>query len=223
MTDMTAVIVPKSDQVNADDLISGPRTIRIAGVKVSPGSEQPVSIAIEGDSKVYRPCKSMARVMVAAWGADSSAYVGRSMTLYRDPKVKWGGMEVGGIRIAAMSDIEGPMTMALTETRAQRRPFTVRPLAASAPATARKGPSPDEWAGAYQERVAACATLDELLALQQERAKGLSTLAEKRPDLHRACIEAGTKRAAELRGPDDEDDAEPIGEDQDDIFADAAD
>lgn len=131
MNDMSRVIVPKSDQINADDLISGPITIRIAEVHISPGTEQPVSIRFDNDDgKPWRPCKSMSRVLVAAWGPDAKAYVGRSVTLYRDPKVKWGGMEVGGIRISHMSDIEREMVMALTATKGKRSPYTVKPLAA---------------------------------------------------------------------------------------------
>lgn len=131
MSDMSAVIVPKSDQINADDLIGGDLTIRITGVSVSPGQDQPVSMKFEGSTKVFRPCKSMARVMVAAWGPDSSTYVGRSLQLYRDPSVKWGGMDVGGIRIRAMSNMpnDRPMTMALTEKKGSRKPYTVNPLA----------------------------------------------------------------------------------------------
>lgn len=130
MSDMSAVIVPKSDQMNADDLIAGPMTIKITGVTIRGGQEQPISISYEGDNgKPYKACKSMCRVMVTAWGADSSKYVGRSLTLYCDPKVKWGGMEVGGIRISHMSDISSPLTMALTATRGSRKPFHVEPLA----------------------------------------------------------------------------------------------
>lgn len=129
MNDMKQVIVPKSDQLNADDLLSGPITIKITAVNVKGGQEQPVSISYEGDNgKPYKPCKSMCRVLVSAWGADSSLYVGRSLTLYCDPRVKWGGMEVGGIRISHMTNIADTMTMALTVTRANKKPFIVQPL-----------------------------------------------------------------------------------------------
>ena len=129
MDDMRQTIIPKSDQLNADDLIGREMTIKITGVDIRGGQEQPVSIHFEGDNgKPYKACKSMCRVMVSAWGPDSKQYVGRSMTLYRDPKVKWGGMEVGGIRISHMSHISDDMTMALTVTRANRKPFTVRPI-----------------------------------------------------------------------------------------------
>jgi hypothetical protein len=129
MNDMTKVIVPKSDQLNADDLLSGPITIKITAVTIKGGNEQPISINFEGDNgKPYKPCKSMCRVMVLSWGADSSKYVGRSMTLYNDPKVKWAGLEVGGLRISHMSDISETMTMALTVTRGNKKPYIVKPL-----------------------------------------------------------------------------------------------
>lgn len=128
--DISTTIAPKSDQLNADDLIAGPRTIvitRVFGNQDAP--EQPVSVAFEGDGgKPYKPCKSMRRVMVHAWGPDASAYVGRSMTLYRDPDVRFGGMAVGGIRISHMSGIQKDMTVSLTESKAKRKPYTVRAM-----------------------------------------------------------------------------------------------
>lgn len=131
MTDLSKTITPKSDQMNADDLIAGPKTIKITKVSADTSSaEQPILVHYEGDGgKPFKPCKSMRRVMVAIWGADGSQYAGRSMTLYRDPSVKWGGMEVGGIRVSHMSNMSGPMTMALTATKQARKPYTVKPLA----------------------------------------------------------------------------------------------
>lgn len=126
--DMSAVIIPKSDQLNAEDFIAGPRTYRIASVDVRAGQDQPVDIRLDGEKRVFRPCKSMSRVLVNAWGPDAKKYEGRSVTLYRDPSVKWGGQQVGGIRISHMSHIERQMTMALTETKGKRAPFVVKPL-----------------------------------------------------------------------------------------------
>jgi len=129
MNSMAEVIEPKSDQLNADDLIAGPRTITVTKVEIRPGTEQPVSVFFEGDhGKPYKSGKSMNRVMVQAWGPDASKYVGRSMTLYRDPTVRFGKDEVGGIRISHMSHIDGPLRMALTATRGQRKAYTVQPL-----------------------------------------------------------------------------------------------
>jgi hypothetical protein len=131
VTDITKTCEPKSDQLNADDLIGGRTiTIKITAVSLLAG-DQPVSLNYEGDQgKPYKPCKSMRRVLVNAWGSDGNKYVGRSLTLYRDDKVTFGGVAVGGIRISHMSDIPETMTVALTATRAIRKPFTVKPLAA---------------------------------------------------------------------------------------------
>ncbi len=129
MNDMSSVIIPKSDQMNADDLIAGPRTITITDVTIRPGTEQPVSVHFDGDGgKPWKPCKSMCRVLVSAWGPDAKAYVGRSLTLYRDASVKWGGMEVGGIRVSHMTNIDRDMVLALTATKGSRKPHTVKVL-----------------------------------------------------------------------------------------------
>lgn len=161
MASIIDTIAAKSDQLNADDLIGGPITVRVAEVRFT-GSEQPVAIHYEGDGgKPFMACKSMRRVLVNVWGPDANAYVGRSMTLYRDPSVKWGGVPVGGIRISHMSHIDRDVTMALTETRANRKPFTVKPLkdgaatASGSPRTAeaRSDAPNDQAAPTLAERV----------------------------------------------------------------------
>ncbi|MGH1574319.1 hypothetical protein ACRAWG_31315 [Methylobacterium sp. P31] len=130
MTDLSQTITPKSDQLNADDLIGGPRTIKVTRVSAMREPDQPIAVYFEGDGgKPYKPCKSMRRVLVRVWGTDGSAYTGRRMTLYRDDAVQFGGAAVGGIRISHVSHIAQPVTMPLTVTRASRRPFTVKPLA----------------------------------------------------------------------------------------------
>jgi hypothetical protein len=57
-------IVPKSDQLNADDLITGPITVTVEAVKRSPSPEQPIDIYITGH-RPFRPCKSMRRVLIS--------------------------------------------------------------------------------------------------------------------------------------------------------------
>jgi hypothetical protein len=170
MNDMRAVIVPKSDQMNADDLIGGPRTITIREVTIRPGTEQPVSMFFDGDNgKPFKPCKSMARVMVHCWGADANAYVGRSMTLYRDPAVKWGGMAVGGIRISHMSDIKAAQTMALTETKGKRTPFVVKPLVVEAPKQqTQRAPTLNKWIEGLRADLDASDTVEAVESIANE-------------------------------------------------------
>lgn len=65
MTDLSQTIAPKSDQLNADDLIGGPRTIKVTRVSAMKEPDQPIAIYFEGDNgKPYKPGKSMRRVLV---------------------------------------------------------------------------------------------------------------------------------------------------------------
>lgn len=121
-------IVPKSDQANADDLIASPLTVKILAVKQG-DKDSPVWIITSGfDGRPWKPCKSMRRVLIAAWGEYGSQWVGKSVTLFCDPEVMYGGVKVGGIRISHMSDIKADMVLSLTATRGKRKPYTVRVL-----------------------------------------------------------------------------------------------
>jgi hypothetical protein len=135
MVDLSRTVEPKSDQMNADDLIAGPRTITVTHVTASETPEQPVSVHFEGcNGKPWKPCKSMRRVLIAAWGADAALFAGRSLTLYNDPEVTFGGMKTGGIRISHMTGLDKVLKIALTATKAKRAMFTVQPLQITPPA-----------------------------------------------------------------------------------------
>jgi len=191
--DMNATIAPKSDQINSDDLMGGPRTITVTRVTGNEGNaEQPVNVFFEGDgNKPFRPCKSMRRVMVKIWGADTSKYTGQSMTIYRDPKVKWGGMEVGGIRISHMTGLDRAETLALTEARAKRTPYTVNPLKVDNPAP--KSNDAAEWSAKFVAGVARAPDLEKLDGFAAKVAERIAGL----PDDLRAQCEAAidAKRA----------------------------
>lgn len=127
---ITDTIEPKVDQLTADHLIGRTLTIRITGVHLS-SSEQPCELRYEGDNGLpYRPGKSMRRVLVHAWGGDVKEYAGRSLRLYRDDDVQFGGLKVGGIRISHMSHIAGPLTLALTAKKGSKKAFKVLPMPA---------------------------------------------------------------------------------------------
>ena len=127
-------ITPKSDQANADDLIASPVTVEILAVKQG-DKESPVWIVTSGfDGRPWKPCKSMRRVLIAAWGEYGSQWIGKRVTLFCDPEVMYGGVKVGGIRISHMSHIQADLALSLTATRGKRKPFTVRKMVESAPA-----------------------------------------------------------------------------------------
>lgn len=120
-------ITPKSDQLNADDLLTSPMTVTIKSV--SRGSpDQPIICELVEFDRPYKPCKSMRRVMIATWGDKGSDWVGQRVTLYNDPSVKFGGVEVGGIRISHISGIEQPTKFNLTTTRGKRGAYHVEPI-----------------------------------------------------------------------------------------------
>jgi hypothetical protein len=128
INDLSYAIKPKSDQLNADDLIAGAIQITVTGVRAITG-DQPLAISFQGDNnKPYKPCLSMRRVLIMAWGKDGNSWIGKSMVLFLDPNVRWAGQAVGGIRISHLSHIQQPMTLSLTATRGKRTPYQVQVL-----------------------------------------------------------------------------------------------
>ncbi|WP_435298503.1 hypothetical protein [Timonella sp. A28] len=132
--DLTQTIVPRSDQLNADDFVGGPRTFTVE--RVTAGSaEQPVNVhLVELPGRPYKPSKTMRRVLVAAWGKEGDVYAGRQLTLYRDPSVRFGADEVGGIKISHLSHIDKPLKLALTSTRGKKALNVIEPLVSASPA-----------------------------------------------------------------------------------------
>lgn len=132
--DIRGSVAPKSDQLNADDLIGTTKTITVTAVKAG-SRDQPVVVHYEGENgRPYKPCKSMRRVMITAWGDNGSGWIGQAMTLYCDPEVMFGGVKVGGIRISHVSGIKNSIDMSLTATRGKRKPYRVDPLVVAEPA-----------------------------------------------------------------------------------------
>lgn len=133
MSDMLNTIIPKADQCNYDDFIGRDfLIIKITKVLIT-NTDQPVSIFYENDNgKPYKPSKGMRRIIIECWGDKKELYIGRSLKLFGNPKVKWAGKEAGGIQIAELSDISAPKTINLTVAKGKREPFTVNPLKISA-------------------------------------------------------------------------------------------
>lgn len=158
--DISETVQANSLQVNADDL-AAPMTVTITSVEKGT-AEQPVFIHLaEFPGRTFRPAKTVRRLLVAAWGAEASEYIGRRITIFNDRTVKWAGQEIGGVRISHMSHIEAPLHIHLSVSRGKRAPFTVEPL-------------PDAPKAATGERVAnavkaihATTTTDELAAIQR--------------------------------------------------------
>lgn len=123
VTDLRDTIAPKSDQLNADELLSGPVTVFITSVTRG-NNEQPVVIHFKGDDgRPYKPCKTMRKLLVAAWGEDGRKWEGRWLKLFQDGEVIFGGVKVGGIRISHASDIPTSISPMLTSGRGKKTCF----------------------------------------------------------------------------------------------------
>lgn len=147
--DMTDSIIAKSDQQNYDEYLAGSKVVTIAGVRKG-SAEQPVDIdLVEFPGKTYRPSKSMRRVLVFAWGADTSVYPGRRIEIYGDPDVKFAGQKVGGLKIKRLSNIDKAFVINLTETRGKKEPHRVEPLPDEPPPTP-KQPTPADITKAFK-------------------------------------------------------------------------
>ena len=144
--DLTESIAPKSDQLDAVDLVGGPRTFTITDVSKH-NAEQPFNFHLAEFPRVWRPGKSMRRVIVQAWGSKAANYIGKRLTLYCDPSVQFGGEAVGGTRIGHMSDIDKPLRVPLLVKRGKGAIFTVQPLPDLPP---QQPTEPEPWRAQWQ-------------------------------------------------------------------------
>ena len=128
VSNLRDTIIPKSDQLNAEQLIGGSMTITVTDVKRGEG-DQPVSICYEDDKgRPFKPCKTMRKILIFAWGDDGRQWSGKSMTLFCDPDVKFGGVKVGGIRISHLSHIDRALGISLNTTKGKKGEFVIKKI-----------------------------------------------------------------------------------------------
>lgn len=132
--DLRSTIVPKGDQLNSEQLLAGPLVITVSDVRAGSGDDQPVSVFYALDpQRPFKPCKTMRKLLIHAWGADGSKWIGRSLEVFNEPSIKFGGETVGGIRISRMSGINPKgIEVSLTATRGRKALHKVLPLKNSA-------------------------------------------------------------------------------------------
>ena len=127
MPTLRDTIIPKSDQLNYDDVLSGSLTATVRDVRIT-SADQPLLIYLDGIDRPYKPCKSMRRILITCWGDEEKKWIGQSLTLYGDEKVKWAGQGVGGIRISHVTGIQNTLSVAMTISKGKREPYVVYPL-----------------------------------------------------------------------------------------------
>lgn len=139
--DITKALAPKTDQIDATDLIGAPPQIfTIAAVSENNSElseQQPVNIRLVETPLWWRPSKGMLRVLADNWGRVTADWVGKRVELYGDPEVYFGKEKRGGTRISRLSHIASSKTTLVNPRGGRGAYFTVKPLpdvAPSAPA-----------------------------------------------------------------------------------------
>ena len=156
--DLSKALAPKTDQIDATDLIGNPPQIFTIKSVSENGSEladqQPVNIRLEETNLFYRPSKGMLRVLADNWGKDVQKWVGRKLELYGDPNVYFGKEKRGGTRISRLSHITAKHSTLINPRGGRGAYWEVKPLPVeTAPATdPRIEALKAEWATATDER-----------------------------------------------------------------------
>jgi hypothetical protein len=131
--DISQALAPKSDQLDAVDLLGSPPQV-FTITEVSEGNaEQPVNIRLAEFPRWWRPSKGMLRVMAHCWGKDTTKWVGQKVELYCDPEVMFGPNRVGGIRISRLTGIAKRTSVPMIISKGKGSSWNVDPLPDSAP------------------------------------------------------------------------------------------
>ncbi|MGB3480854.1 MAG: hypothetical protein WBB07_01390 [Mycobacterium sp.] len=70
--DISDTLAPKSDQLNAEDLLTSTRTVTIEKVVRKSSDEQPLDVDLtEFPGRPFRPSKTVRRILAAVWGSES--------------------------------------------------------------------------------------------------------------------------------------------------------
>lgn len=125
--DLRYTTLPKSTQLNADQLVVGPMDLTITDVRLGPDEKQPIAVHYENEAgRPFLPCLTMRRVLLAAWGHDGRDWIGKSLRVFHDPSVRFGGEDVGGVRISHMTDIPGRrIELKLTASKGKKVLYTI--------------------------------------------------------------------------------------------------
>lgn len=156
--DISDTLAPDSQQLDAVDLLGGERTFTISGVTKG-SADQPINVELAEFPRPWRPGKSMRRVLAACWSPDASTWAGRRVTLFCDTSVRFGSVAVGGVRVKALSHIDGRKSVPLLVARGKSAVYTVEPL--------KDTPAPKPASPVTPEAVATCTDINQLREWQQ--------------------------------------------------------
>ena len=119
-------IVPDCDELTGDDLLTGPITVTITGVKRG-DKARPIVVELEGQ-KPFKPCKTCRRILIGVYGDRPSDWIGHRLTLWRNPEVIYSGLKMGGVRVSHMTGIERDTSFTVTVSRGKKEQVIISPI-----------------------------------------------------------------------------------------------
>lgn len=192
-----------SDRIIGDDLIAGPQTYTITGAKgIVEDKKKRLRLDLDGSAKPFIPCKGMARLMGHLWGPDASKWIGKTVTLYRDPDVRFGADMTGGVRICAASNIDAQQSVPIRISQKSVKTYKVDPIAQPVGGSPRQDAA-QKWADGYIAAIKAAVDAAALNAFVNSKAVKLTELEKARPDLHAECLKALVARRDSLSSEPD--------------------
>ena len=136
MANVSEAMQANSNQLNAADIMGVEPIITVQSVNLTnEAGKKTVWVHYHGgEGRPWRVSTGMVRILSAGWGPESDNWIGKSVKIFNEPTVRFGGKEVGGVQIRAMSDIpERGIKATLSINRTKRVPFPVAHLAMQAP------------------------------------------------------------------------------------------
>ena len=200
MIDLTKHIQADSDCLVAADLVGGPLTILVERVTESgKNDKKKIDIFYANSEKPFRPCKSMLRILCELWKTtDATTFIGRGITLYREPDCMWKGEKTPGVRICGLSHIEKAVTVVANERRGKMATYQIEPIRPWPPAAPepQAQPTPEDRLQRTLDGIARASipALEAAEAALKQRTES-GEIQPDQAELIRARIEA---RAAEL-------------------------
>ncbi len=116
--------------IKKEDLAAGPQRFTIQGVskttfEAKNGQPAEDVLQLELDERQFSLNKTNIKILIGAHGGKTDGWIGKSVILYVDPNVMFGGRLVGGVRVqipdqtgeeALAADIEEAMADAMADS-----------------------------------------------------------------------------------------------------------
>jgi hypothetical protein len=143
VSDVSDTTEAKSNQLGASDFTGGvTKNIKITKVSRIAESKGLILNYENENGKPFYPCKTVRRILQHFWTKDAKLWVGKSMTLFCDPEVTYGGEKTGGVRVSHLSDIKKQETISLRKTNKSVASLTIKPLVVAPVTVAAKEVAP---------------------------------------------------------------------------------